>query len=291
TVVAAEHVYGHDVTSAGPGNRSALRHLRRFLRRPDVEVEDRGRQVQRAARVRDVHDPRYPALDRRGSEQQIGLLARETELGQVLDRVQARPAVGDGSIQVVVLAAGLVHRHADEREEFAVTWLDATRYKNGGRRYAVLVHTVLDEVDTEVDVPAHLDGTAEGDLAVTLREVKVAAGEHAARNVHRIINAAATGEVLDVVVAAVLAGRDRASAFPADTLEFRTRRRAGQDPLLERWQGQGRHPVRLAVDQCLLAAVPLRQQCRRRRRPEQPGVRDAGVPDSRKVPRRGLLTA
>src|SRR5262249_59621759 len=96
----------------------------------------------------------------RGSEKQIGLLARETELRQVLDRVQARPAVGDGSIQVVVLAAGLVHRHADEREEFAVTWLDATRYKNGVRRYAVLVHTVLDYVDTDIDVPAHLAVTA-----------------------------------------------------------------------------------------------------------------------------------
>src|SRR5206468_6597893 len=152
------------------------------------------------------------------AEQQVGLLARVAELLEILDRVQARAAVGDRGIHVVVLAARLVHGHADEGQELAIPWLDPAGDEHGVRLQAVLVHAVLDEVDTEVDVPAHLDGSAEGDLAVTLREVEIAAGELGARNVHRIEDAAAPGEVLDVVVAAVLAGRHGASSLPADTL-------------------------------------------------------------------------
>ena len=181
------------------------------------------------------------------------------------------------------------HGHADEGEELAVPRFDAARDEHRVRRDAVLLHAALDEVDAEVDVPAHLDGAAEGDLAVTLGEVQVAAGELGARNVHGIEDAAAPGEVLDVVVAAVLAGRHRAGALPADTLGLTAPQRPGQDPVLERRQRQRRHPVRVAVDQRLLAAVPLRQQRRRRGGAEQPRVRDAGVADPGDVPRRGVL--
>jgi ABC-type multidrug transport system ATPase subunit len=42
------------------------------------------------------------------------------------------------------------------------------------------LHPVLDQVDPQVQVAAHLDRTAEGDLAVALAEVQVTDGELAA---------------------------------------------------------------------------------------------------------------
>ena len=50
---------------------------------------------------------------------------------------------------------------------------------------AVGLHAALDEVDVEVDETAHLDGAAEGDLTVALREVRVAAGEQRSGHLHR----------------------------------------------------------------------------------------------------------
>lgn len=38
----------------------------------------------------------------------------------------------------------------------------------------------------KIDVAAHLDGTAKGDLAVALAKMQVAAGELCARDEHRV---------------------------------------------------------------------------------------------------------
>jgi hypothetical protein len=91
-----------------------------------------------------------------------------------------------------------------------------------------LLHAALDEVHAGVDEPAHLDGAAEGDLAVALTEVQVAAGQRGAGDVDGVVHARAAGEVLDVVVSAVLAGRHGASALLGHRLRLGTGERAGQ---------------------------------------------------------------
>ena len=156
---------------------------------------------------------------------------------------------------------------------------------------AVLVHAVLDQVDAEVDEPAHLDRAAERDLAVALGEVQVAARQLRAVDVDRVVHAASTSEVLDVVVAAVLPRGHGARALARDLRQVAARQRPGQRVVLERRQRQRRHAVRVGVDQGLLAPVPLRQQVRRRRGAEQPGMGDTRVADARDVARGRLLAA
>ena len=71
----------------------------------------------------------------------------------------------------------------------------------------------LDDVLAEVEVAGHLDGGAEGNFAVLLREVDVDHRESAAVDVDGKIDLGLLGEVLDVAIAAVLAGRDGAGGF------------------------------------------------------------------------------
>ena len=82
----------------------------------------------------------------------------------------------------------------------------------------------------------HLDGAAEGDLAVALGEVEVAHREPAALDVDREVDPRAARQILDVAVAAVLARRHGARALGgglglASPVEpaacARSRRRAG----------------------------------------------------------------
>jgi hypothetical protein len=98
-------------------------------------------------------------------------------------------------------------RSADEREELAVAGLDVARHEHRVAGDAAGLHPVLDQVDPQVQVAAHLDRTAEGDLAVALAEVQVTGGELAAVDEHRQEDPGAAGEVLDVLVAAVLPRR------------------------------------------------------------------------------------
>ena len=57
---------------------------------------------------------------------------------------------------------------------------------------------VLDHVELDGDDAGNLDGAAEGDLAVTLREVQIADAELRAFDVHGKVHFAAAGEVLDI---------------------------------------------------------------------------------------------
>lgn len=72
-----------------------------------------------------------------------------------------------------------------------------------GRLHAHLRHAVFDHVELHRDDAGHLDGAAEGDFAVSLREVEVADGEFGARDVHGEVDFAASAEVFDVAVSAV----------------------------------------------------------------------------------------
>ena len=82
----------------------------RDLRREDGALEDLGRQVDRDARVRYVHDAADPALNRGGPEDDVGLLVGVAVLLAVRDAVQAGLPVG---LREVQLALGGVLRYPD----------------------------------------------------------------------------------------------------------------------------------------------------------------------------------
>src|SRR5205085_685044 len=123
-----------------------------------------------------------------------------------------------------------------------------------------------------------------------LTEMQVAAGEQRARHVNWIEHARTAGEILDVVVPAVLPGGDGARAVAPDRSQRVTGCRAAQCVFLQRWQRKRRNSVRGGGDQRPLAGVPAPEQLRRRRSAEQSWVRDAGELDTGKVPRGALLT-
>lgn len=80
--------------------------------------------------------------------------------------------------------------------------LDGTRDVDGAL-HADLRHATLHDRELDRDHTSHLNGTAEGNLAVALREVQVADGELGALDVHGQVDLAAAREVLDVAVAAM----------------------------------------------------------------------------------------
>jgi hypothetical protein len=141
----------------------------------------------------------------------------------------------------------------------------------------------------QVDEPAHLDGSAEGDLAVALGEVQVAHRQLRAGHEDRVEDPAALGQVLDVLVAAVLPRRRRPGRLAGDAVELGALQPAEDGVLREGRQGQRRHPVGIGGDEGALPAVPARQQLRGGRGAHQAGMHDAGERDAGDVPGRGGL--
>lgn len=70
----------------------------------------------------------------------------------------------------------------------------------------------------ELEEATHLDGAAEGDLAITLREVHVAHTEISSFNEHREVHLASPAQVLDVAIAAVLSPGNGSACFRCDSL-------------------------------------------------------------------------
>ena len=150
--------------------------------------------------------PGEPALDRRRAEDHVRLDVAVAELLQVVDRVQAGPLVGQVRVEVALLARQR-HRRAGEGQPLVVARVDVARHEDRVLAHAVGRHAALDQVDVQVHEPAHLDRAAERDLAVALGEVQVTHRELRAVDEHRVEDPAALGQVLDVLVAAVLARR------------------------------------------------------------------------------------
>src|SRR5215467_7713076 len=95
-MTARGHSYG-----AGRLAEAGLRHVHGGLHlvrpacgRADVEVEDRGGDVDGRARVGDVDYARQTSLDRRGTQDHVRLYGAIAELGEVVDGVQAGPLIG-----------------------------------------------------------------------------------------------------------------------------------------------------------------------------------------------------
>ena len=187
-------------------------------------------------------------LDRRRTQNQVGLLWAVAELGQVVDGVQAGPLIGQMRIQVTLFAVQR-HRRPREGNPFAESRVNRARHEDGVLGDAVGFHTAGDDVDMQVDEAAHLDGPAEGDLAVALGEVQVTHREVRAVDEDRLEDSGPLGEVLDVLLAAVLpwwcgAGSLAATRVNSASLwEPRTAER-------QQW-----HPVRVGVDQRLLGTL------------------------------------
>lgn len=99
----------------------------------------------------------------------------------------------------------LVHAEALERQIPArsVMGLDRTRQEQGALHVQVL-HAALHHGQFQRDDACHLDGAAEGNLAVALAEMEIADAEFGPGDVDREEDLAAAAQVLDVAVATVL---------------------------------------------------------------------------------------
>src|SRR5690625_2136604 len=156
--------------------------------------------------------------------------------------------VGDCGVHVVVGVVPVCPRDPDEGQPLRVQRFNAARTEDRVVVHPVGLHAALDQIDVHVDVAAHLDGSAEVDLTVALTEVQVATGEHRSLHEYRVEDAAAAGEVLDVVVTAVLAWRHGPGAVPRDRLGHLAGRRAGQRAIGQWWQREGWDAVRIRGD-------------------------------------------
>src|SRR4029078_1722048 len=101
-------------------------------------------------------------------------------------------------------------------------------------------HAVCERVDMEVDEPGHVEGAAESDFAIALREVEIARGEPRTFYIDGEIDPGATRQVLDIAVAAVLTRRGGAHGLFRRLLQLRSLHMAEDDAGRVRRQRQGR---------------------------------------------------
>jgi hypothetical protein len=187
----------------------------------DVEIEDIHRKTNRSACVRNIHDTRNMALDRRTRQQKIDLviivpwrivsiplrqnkalskMREHTKPPQILNNPQTRLTIRHRRIQVMLFAR-LVHAEPFEvnvstRPELG---LHGTGDVDGGF-HAELRHAILHDGELECNDAGHFDGAAETDFAVALREVQIADAEFCARDVHRQKDFGAAREVFDIAI-------------------------------------------------------------------------------------------
>ncbi|KAH9841297.1 Thromboxane-A synthase, partial [Teratosphaeria destructans] len=208
---------------------------------------------------------------------------REDEI-RVLDDAQTRLAVRDGRVEVV-LTAVLVDGEALEVEVAAGTEL---RFHGAGDveggAHVEVAHAALHDGELDGDDAGHLDGAAEGDLAVALAEVQVADGEFGAGDVDGEVDLAAAREVLDVAVAAVFgAAGDGAGALAADAVLEVGGGLAGVHVAGLRGQGDVAGEVGVGGDELGLAGVPGVEDVGARGAAEDAWVDEAGEFDARDV--------
>lgn len=198
------------------------------------------------------------ALHRRTRQQQIDLVVVISKALEVLDTPERRLAVSDSRVHVVLLAM-LVNTEALKVDVSTRTELRLDRTGNVDRALeAEILHTVLHDGELERDLARHLDGAAERDLTVTLREMQVADAELGALDVHWQVDLGAAGQVLDVTVAAVLGTSwDCASAFFSDLFLDLVGCATGVDVDGLRWLSDVPVHVRAFLNQLALTPVPL----------------------------------
>ena len=188
-------------------------------------------------------------------KQHAGLLGGVAEPLAILDGVEAGAAARDARAQGVRPAL-VVDGDALEDHALGVAGLDPSGLE-ARVEHAVTGHAALDQVDLQVDPARHVALAPEGDLSVTLGEVQVAHRPVGAPDVHGEVHAGAARRVLDVEVAAVLAGRDGAGPLGGDPVERRPGAQAAEDRVLGRGQAGERRDARaVRDDEVRLVAVP-----------------------------------
>ena len=226
------------------------------------------------------------ALHRCGAENGVGLRAGIAELLQIFDGIEAGLAISHVCVEIILLA-GFVHRYAFEDQVLLVFRLQCTGLEDG-ILHAVFGDTALDDVDLDVNPAGHLNGAAEGDFAIALREVQVAHRQTAALDVDREIHLRAAGEIFDVAVAAMFARRHGTGGLHCGSLGrigFHTAhvRGAGRSRC-----GERRYTVGIGRYQCGLAFVPGVEQGFGGQAADQTGMHDTGETHSRYMARRGI---
>mmetsp|Transcript_20753 Transcript_20753/g.67150 ORF Transcript_20753/g.67150 Transcript_20753/m.67150 type:complete len:531 (-) Transcript_20753:214-1806(-) len=275
---------------------------------PDVLVEDCQGDGESGDRIWHVDDARDATLTGAARQEQVDLLLGIAKVGQVLDAVQHRPLVGQRRVEEVLFAL-LIDGDAFKDQELGIArlqrpnledWVDAEWRWPDRRQH---LHASFDDRDLELKEARHLDCTAEGDLAVALREVHVAHRQVGARHEDGQIERAAARQVLDVAIPAVLTAGHRARRLGRDAVPHRVGAHlAGAVAELAEhraalvWQAGERPCVAVAagcllcrraffVHQCLLALVPHGQQLGRRGGPNQPRVDEPSEAHARDVAR------
>lgn len=176
---------------------------------------------------------------------------------QIFNHAKARLAVSNSSVEVVLFTM-LVHTEALKVDVPPRAELRLNRTRDvDGRLHGELLHAALHDGKVDRDHARHLNGAAERNLAVALREVQIADRELGTLDMDREVHLAAAREVLDVAVAAVLrAAGDGAGTLLADFLFDVVACGTGVHVL-----GLGRHRhvavhVRACFDQTGFALVP-----------------------------------
>jgi hypothetical protein len=186
--------------------------------RTDIEIKNVHRNTNCGASVWYVHDTRYMALNRRTREEEIDLVVvipwhivsipsistatrgEHTKPPQILDDPQASLSIRHCRIQIMLFAC-LVYA-----EPFKVdipAWPKLGLYRAGdvdGRLHPELRHAVLHDGKLECDDAGHLNGAAETNLAITLREVQVANAEFRTRDMHGQKDFGPARQVFDIAV-------------------------------------------------------------------------------------------
>ena len=150
---------------------------------------------------------------------------------------------------------------------------------------SVFVDAALDDIDMQMDPSGHLDGSAEGDFAIPLREVVVAHGELGALHIDREIDPRAARNVLDVAVPAMLTRWNCARGFLARLFELRAFQAAEQHAFGRRRQVQKAAPGRDWSRSAPLPLVPSRQELMARRAADKPGMGDGSKANLRNMAR------
>jgi hypothetical protein len=181
-----------------------------------------------------------------------------------------------------MLLAILIHTEALKVNIPAGAKLRLHRTRDINRRFhRELLHATLHDGEIDRNHTRHLNSATERNLAIALREMQIADGELRSLHVHGKVHFAATRQVLDIAVAAVLgAPWNRASALFADFLFGCFVCAAGVHILGLRGESYVAVHVRAGFDQAGFALVPGVEDFGRGRAAEDSWVDEAGEFDA-----------
>src|SRR5215216_4777288 len=260
--------------------------LRATRIRVNVEFEHVRGQGHRHTGIRYVHHAANAAFYRRAPENHISLFLGVAEFRQIFDGIEAGPAHCHSGIIVELLAGLVVNADAFEDQKVAIMRINRADLEQGVGQ-TIHVDAALDNVDVQVDPSCHLDGSAEGDLAVALREVIVAHGKPGAGHIHREVNSRAARDVLYITISSVLARRNGTRGFTSSLLQLPTFQAAKQYALRFGGKGEWRHPVGIGGDKFALTLVPLLQKLMAWRTPDESWMRNCRKANLWNMPRTG----